>query len=96
MVARLNSKNKPAPTKAERAHIERVKLMACRVCEQPSPSEAHEIRQGDWWTSVAVCVDCHRSPVLGLHGQRRAWLVRKMDELDALSSTVRELMEQLR
>lgn len=90
----MQSKNKPAPTKAERTHIERVKMMACRVCDQPGPSEVHEIRQGDWWTSVALCASCHRGQFLGWHGARRAWTLRKMDELDALSSTVRELMEQ--
>jgi hypothetical protein len=28
---------------------------------------------------------------MGLHGQRRAWAIRKMDELDALAVTIERL-----
>ena len=86
------SKNKRAPRKDEHEHIERIKGMACAVCEASGPSDAHEIRQGDWWTAVPLCKDCHQGPLLGIHGQRAAWNLRKMDELDALSNTVRELL----
>lgn len=89
----MNSKNKRAPTAAERRHIERIKALPCACCDAPGPSEAHEIEQGDWWTSIPLCPDCHRGPILGLHGQRRAWAVRKLTELGALSNTVRMLME---
>jgi hypothetical protein len=88
----MQSKNKPAPTKAERAHIERVKELNCSVCDAPGPSECHEIKQGQWFTSVSLCADCHRNPLLGLHGQKRAWLIRKVDELDALAVTVQRLV----
>lgn len=88
----MQSRNKHAPNAAERAHIARVALLPCSVCNQAGPCEVHEIRQGQWFTAVALCTDCHRGSVLGLHGQRRAWLVRKMDELDALAVTVRRLM----
>ena len=30
---------------------------------------------------------------MGWHGQKRAWAIRKMDELDALNVTVRRLIE---
>jgi hypothetical protein len=40
---------------------------------------------------VALCKDCHQGSILGWHGQRRAWAVRKMDELDALNVTLRRL-----
>ena len=88
----MQSRGKRAPTAVERAHIARVALLPCSVCNQVGPSEVHEIRQGCWFTSVALCTDCHRGSVLGLHGQRRAWVVRKMDELDALAVTVRRLL----
>lgn len=88
----MQSKNKPAPTKAERDHIENVKLLPCSVCDANGPSECHEIKQGQWFTSIALCQDCHRDPVMGLHGQRRAWLIRKVDELDALAVTVQRLV----
>lgn len=42
----MQAKNKRAPTKAERAHIERIKAMPCGVCSEPGPSECHEINQG--------------------------------------------------
>lgn len=88
----MQSKNKAPMTLQEREHVERVKALPCAVCGAAGPSEAHEIRQGDWYTSVALCADCHRGPVLGLHGQRRAWAVRKLDELGALNRTLQALL----
>lgn len=81
------NKRKPTPTEAE--HILRVKALPCSVCDAPGPSEAHEIRQGQWFSAVALCTSCHRGPMLGLHGQRRMWALRKMDEIDALAITIR-------
>lgn len=89
----MQSKNKRPPNQAESRHIQRVKEMPCACCDEPGPSEAHEIEQGDWWTAVPLCESCHRGPVLGLHGQKRAWAVRKLTELGALSITIRRLME---
>lgn len=76
----------------DRTHLARVKALPCSVCDAPGPSEAHHIRQGLQHTAVALCVECHRGPVLGWHGQRRAWAVRKLDELDALDVTIRRLL----
>lgn len=76
----------------DRTHLARVKALPCSVCDAPPPSEAHHIRQGLQHTAVALCVECHRSPVLGWHGQKRAWTVRKLDELDALDVTIRRLL----
>lgn len=81
-----------ALTKAERRHLQRVKELACSVCDTPGPSEAHHIRQGDQYTVVALCKECHTGPSMGWHGGRIAWRVRKMDELDALNVTVRRLL----
>ena len=88
----MQSKNKPAPTKAERAHIERVKSLPCSVCDVPGPSECHEIKQGQWFTSIALCADCHRDSFNGLHGQKRMWKIMKLDEIDALAITVQRLV----
>lgn len=88
----MQSKNKKAPTVAERDHIERVKELPCSVCDVHGPSDAHEIKQGQWFTAVALCKSCHQGSLLGLHGQRRAWTLRKMDELDALAVTIQRLM----
>lgn len=90
------SKNKPAPDAQEREHIKRVKLLPCSVCDEGggehAPSEDHEVKQGQWFTSCALCADCHRGPFNGWHGERRMWAVKKMDELDALAVTIRRLM----
>ncbi|MDO5288533.1 MAG: hypothetical protein Q4F13_02720 [Pseudomonadota bacterium] len=79
-------------TDRQRRHLARVKALPCSVCGAAAPSEAHHIRQGSQYLCVALCADCHRGSFLGLHGQKRAWAVRKMDELDALAVTVRGLL----
>lgn len=84
----MNSKNKKAMTTAERAHVEKVKSVECSVCDAPPPTQAHEPVQGLWYLSISLCPDCHTNPVLGLHGQKRNWLIRKMDEQKALNITL--------
>ena len=84
MLNRLNDK--------ERAHLAAVKELPCSVCDQAGPSEAHHIEQRQQYTVVASCESCHRGPLMGLHGQRRMWAIKKMSELDALNVTVRRLM----
>lgn len=75
-------------TDKERAHIGRVKELPCSVCDAPPISDAHHIKQGLHFTCVALCKECHQGPTMGWHGQRRAWAIRKMDELDALDVTL--------
>jgi hypothetical protein len=77
--------------KEERIHLAAIKELPCSVCDAPGPSEAHHIKQGLQYTCVALCVDCHRGPVLGWHGQKRMWSIKKMDELDALNVTLKNL-----
>lgn len=89
----MQSKNKPKPTAAERQHIARVAALPCSVCDAPGPSEVHEPNQGQWFTSIALCPDCHRGPTNGVHGQRRMWAIKKMDEWGALAVTIRRLMQ---
>lgn len=76
----------------ERRHLSRVKELACSVCDAPGPSEAHHIKQGEQYLCIPLCIECHRGPVMGLHGQKRAWAIRKMDELDALAVTLRRML----
>jgi 5-methylcytosine-specific restriction endonuclease McrA len=80
-------------TAIERRHVAKVKELACSVCDEPGPSEAHHVKQGKQWTVVALCPDCHRGAFNGLHGQRRMWNLKKMDEVDALAVTIKRLME---
>lgn len=95
----MQSKNKAAPTVAEAEYIRLVKLCACSVCDagggESAPSEAHEIEQGAWWLSVALCASCHRGSLMGLHGQRRMWAIKKMTELDALAVTIRRVHQAI-
>jgi hypothetical protein len=62
------------------------------VCPAAGPSEAHHIKQGQAFTAVALCRDCHRNPRLGIHGEKRMWSIHKMDEIDALAVTVERLL----
>ena len=78
---------------AERKHLARVKSLPCSVCNAPPPSSAHHINQDQQYTTVALCYDCHQNPMMGWHGQKRAWAIRKMNELDALNVTIRRLIE---
>ena len=84
MLNRLNNK--------ERAHLAAVKELPCSVCDQSGPSEAHHIEQRQQYTAVALCESCHRGALMGWHGQRRMWAIKKMSELDALNVTVQRLM----
>jgi len=70
----------------------RVKELPCSLCDAEGPSECHEIKQGQWFTSLALCPSCHRDGLLGLHGQKRMWAIKKMEELDGLAITVERLM----
>jgi rubredoxin len=93
----MMSRNKPAMTAAERRHVDRIKSMRCRVCvaigrPQEGQSEAHEIKQGQWFTSIPLCYLCHRGSI-GWHGTKSEWKLLKLDELGALNDTIRELME---
>ena len=90
----MRTKNAKAMTAAEREHVGRVKELPCSVCDAPGPSDAHHIEQGKHWITVALCPDCHQGGFNGWHGQKRAWAVRKMSELDALAVTVRRLMTE--
>lgn len=77
----------------EREHLERVKELPCSVCDAHGPSEAHHMKQHRQYTCIALCESCHRGALMGLHGQRRAWAIHKMDEADALNVTIQRLME---
>lgn len=86
----MRSKNSKPFTGAEAAHLEAVKLCACVVCDAPPPSEAHHIRQGDHFTTVALCQECHTGNG-GWHRNKTLWRIRKFDELDALNETLRRI-----
>jgi len=80
-------------TPKQRAHIARVKLLPCSVCNTPGPSDAHHIEQALQYCVVALCKSCHQGALMGWHGQRRMWAMKKMNELGALNVTIQRLME---
>lgn len=86
------SKNKAPMTREEREHVDRVKALPCVICDEPGPSEAHEIEQGLWLLSVPLCASCHRDNLNGIHGAKVMWKVMKQTELSALNETIRRLV----
>ena len=88
----MHSKNKRAMSTIERRHVANVKSLPCSVCDATAPSEAHEQKQGNWFTSIALCADCHRGSHNGIHGRRHMWSVKRMDENDALNVTISRLL----
>lgn len=83
----MRTKNAKAITRMEAAHLARVKESGCAVCDAGGIVEAHHIRQGDHFTVIGLCPDCHRGP-LGIHGDKTLWRIRKLDELGALNITL--------
>jgi hypothetical protein len=77
----------------ERFHLARVKMLPCSVCNASGPSEAHHCKQGLQYTCISLCKDCHTGSLLGWHGQKRMWNIKKMDEIDALNITIMRLLE---
>lgn len=90
----MRSKNAPPMTREESDHIEAVKSLSCGVCDAPAPSEAHHIEQGDHFTVIPCCADCHRGSFNGIHGRKVMWNVTKKTELSVLNDTIRRLRIQ--
>jgi len=82
-------------TKAERTYVGMVKEQPCSICGQAGPSDAHHIKQGRHYTVVALCKSCHQGSKMGWHGEKAAWRIAKMDELDALNETIRNVFTSL-
>ncbi len=79
-------------TASERAHMARLKMMACAVCEAGPPVEAHHIVQGQTYTCIPLCADCHTGSHNGIHGRRSMWNITKKTEMSCLNDTVRRLL----
>ena len=81
--------------KSERAWVQLVKDQPCSVCGEAGPSDAHHIKQGNHYTVVALCKSCHQGSKMGWHGEKRAWAIAKMEEIDALNVTVGNVFTSL-
>lgn len=87
-------------TSAERIHMDRVAALGCYLCRHlgygPSPAQIHHVREGkgmaqraQHWLVVPLCDRHHaNSSPDGIHGQRRAWKLAHVDEMDALADTI--------
>ena len=80
----------------EKRWVGLVKEQPCSVCGQFGPSDAHHIKQGSHYTVVALCKSCHQGSKMGWHGEKRAWAIAKMEELDALNVTIENVFQALR
>jgi hypothetical protein len=81
--------------KNERKWVGLVKEQPCSVCGEAGPSDAHHIEQGLHYTCVALCKSCHQGSLMGWHGQKRAWAIAKMEEIDALNVTIANIFTNL-
>jgi hypothetical protein len=87
----MKSRGKPSQTAAERRHVARVAELPCVICGA-QPVEIHEFEQGQWFTAIPACAECHRGPK-GWHGTRERWTLRRMDAFKAINETGRMLAE---
>ena len=78
----------------ERKHLLRIKEMDCIVCGASGPSSAHHVLQHQQYLCLPLCHDCHQNPRLGIHGERYAWKLRKMNELLALNLLIERLVNE--
>lgn len=78
-------------SKLDLDHMGRVKSLPCGVCGMPGPSDAHHILQGMHYLTIPLCKSCHTNSRLGWHGERAAWKIRKINELDVLNDTIRKI-----
>ena len=94
----MRTKNAERIDAQEGAYLAWVKLQPCGVCEagggHSALSEAHHINQGQHFTTIPLCDDCHRGAFNGIHGQGRIWKVKKLDEMTVLNETIRRYHEQ--
>lgn len=88
----MRSKNSAPLTLKEREHLSRVKSAPCSVCDGIG-GFAHHINQGDHFTTVALCYDCHQGSC-GWHGDKTRWRIYRVpDEVRALNKTLKAIYD---
>ena len=92
-------------TTAEKHHMGRVAALGCYLCRHlghgPTPSQVHHLREGQRmaqrasnFLTVPLCDRHHaNSSPDGIHGQRQAWKLAHVDEMDALADTIERLIK---
>jgi len=85
-------------TDAEKRHMARVACLPCACCGAYGV-HVHHIREDQGmaqrasnWLTVSLCPDCHTGP-RGIHGDKSAMRLRKLEELDLLANTIKALSQ---
>ncbi len=89
--------------KSEKQYLDRVASLGCFMCHHlgygHQPAQIHHLREGmgmaqrnSNYVTVPLC-DRHHSNASpdGIHGQRKAWKLAHLDEIDALAWTIEQL-----
>ena len=91
-------------TKAEKHHMDRVANLGCYLCRHlgygVTPAQVHHLREGlgmsqraSNYLTIPLCDRHHaNSSPDGIHGQRKAWKLAQVDEMDGLADTLERLM----
>jgi hypothetical protein len=88
-------------TKAEAEYLGRVARLGCILCRRlglgETPAQVHHLREGQGgaqraphWLTVPLCPE-HHTGKHGIHGDRKALLPLKADEMDLLAWTIEAL-----
>lgn len=78
----MRTKNARAIDPDESAHLALVKSCACVFCDAAPPVEAHHVKQGRHFCTVAACKRCHDA---------KAWRIGRPNEFDAINETNRRV-----
>jgi hypothetical protein len=90
-------------TSAEKRYLDRVASLGCVICHhlgvEQSEAEIHHVRAGQGmaqraqhWLTVPLCPTHHRG-THGIHGDRQSLKQFKLDELDLLAWTIKQIFE---
>lgn len=82
----MRSKNSAPIDALESAFMADVKRCRCVFCNSAPPVEAHHVKQGRHFCTVAACKPCHDA---------KAWRIGHPNEFDAMNET-RRRVEELR
>ena len=95
--------SKKQATRDESEYMGRVAALGCYLCRHlgygPTPAQVHHISYGkgmsqrnSHYLTIPLCDTHHaNASVDGIHGQRRAWKLASVDEMDGLADTIKLL-----
>ena len=89
-------------TASEKSYMGRVAALGCYLCQHlgygATPAQLHHPREGvgmaqrqSNWLVIPICPTHHQDAQDGIHGQRRAWKLASVDEMDALAWVIERL-----